>query len=145
MTVPQEQKVGTVADFKRLSPLMFKGIKKPLAAEQWLTDTMSLLEAANVPAVDQVKVVKVQLTHIARARLLSEEAKLQGPITWKQFSDGFYERFFPKIAKRQMEKEFSDLKQQNKTVDRYVTDFLRLSRFALAMIADEEDKVNHFQ
>ena len=72
-------------------------------AEQWLTDMVNLLEAANIPAADQVKVVKVQLTDVARTWWLAE-VNIQGQATWKQFSDSFLERFFLKDAKRQMQK-----------------------------------------
>jgi len=106
---------------------------------------VNLLEAANIPAADQVKVVKIQFTDIARSWWLSEEAKHPGPITWKQFSDSFYERFFPKTAKRQMEHEFINLTQGTRTVDQYAAEFLRLSRFAPSMVADEEDKANRLQ
>jgi len=44
-----------------------------------------------------------------------------------------------------MEKEFIDLTQGDKTVDQYASDFLRLSRFAPSMVADEEDKANRLQ
>lgn len=67
------------------------------------------------------------------------------PITWDQFTKSFYERFFPKTAKREMEEEFISLKQQEKTVDEYATEFLMLSRFAPSMVADEGDRANRFQ
>ena len=44
-----------------------------------------------------------------------------------------------------MEKQFLDLKHEDKTVDGYAAEFLRLSRFAQAMVAHEEDKANRFQ
>lgn len=62
---------------------MFTGTEKPLEAEKWMADVTNLLEAANIPEVDQVKVIKVQLTDIARTWWLSEEAKHSGPISWK--------------------------------------------------------------
>lgn len=52
----------------------------------------SLLEAARILEVEKIK---VQLTDVARTWWLAEEAKLRGEVTWKQFSDGFYNRFFP--------------------------------------------------
>lgn len=62
----KKPKVGNVSDFWRLNPVTFSGNEKSLDAEQWLIDMVNLLEAANVPEADQVKVVKVQLTNIAR-------------------------------------------------------------------------------
>jgi hypothetical protein len=82
-SAPKEQRTGGVADFKKLNPKMFEATEKLLVAERWLTDTVNLLEAANIPAADQVKVVKIQLTDVARSWWLFEEAKHPGPITWK--------------------------------------------------------------
>ena len=56
-----------------------------------------------------MKVVKVQLTDIARTWWSIEETKLQEPISWKQFIDSFYERFFPTCAKKEMAEQFIKL------------------------------------
>ncbi|MBZ2164404.1 retrotransposon gag domain-containing protein, partial [Alteromonas stellipolaris] len=84
-----------------------------------ITDMTNLLEAAHIPVTDQVKVIKIQLADVARTLWLAEEAKLKEPATWKIFTDKFFEKFFPKTAKRQMEKEFINLTQGTKTVDEY--------------------------
>ena len=80
-TAPREQRIGNVADFRKLGPKIFSGNEKPLQAEQWLTDTKNLLKAARVPEADQVEVVKIQLTDITRTWWLAEEARLTPPIT----------------------------------------------------------------
>ena len=81
---PKEPKVGNIADFRRLNPKEFSGNEDPLESEQWITDVENLLEAANVPVADYVKVVKVQLTDVARTWWLAEEAKivLATNLTW---------------------------------------------------------------
>ena len=40
---------------------------------------------------------------------LAEEAKTQVPHTWKQFSDGFFEKFFPELAQKDLEERFISL------------------------------------
>ena len=69
-TVPQEPRIGNVSDFRRLHSSIFTSTRKPLEAEQWLIDTTNLLNAARILAEDQVEVVKIQLTDIARTRWL---------------------------------------------------------------------------
>ena len=73
-----------------------------MAAEQWLLDTANLLQGANAPEAEQVKIIKVQLVDIARTWWAIEETKLTEPASWKQFTDSFYERFFPACAKKEM-------------------------------------------
>ena len=103
--------MGNVADFRRLNPREFSGNEDLLESEQWITDVENLLEVANVPATDYVKVVRVQLTDVARTWWLAEVAKTQAPHTWKQFSDGFFKRFFPESAQKDLEERFIALKQ----------------------------------
>jgi len=69
---------------------------------------------------------------------------LEKPITWERFSKSFYERFFPKTARREIEKQFINLRQGSQTVNEYTTEFLRLSRFAPYMVAEDEDRANRF-
>ena len=95
---PQVQRAGNITDFKRLNPKEFSGNEKPLAAEQWLLDVANLLQGANIPEAEQVKIMKVQLVDIARTWWAVEETKLTEPVSWKQFTDSFYERFFPACA-----------------------------------------------
>ena len=66
----------------------------------------NLLNVAHAPKDEQVEVVKVQLTNVARTWWLAEEERLKPPIAWEKFMDSFYDRFFPKTARREMEQQF---------------------------------------
>ena len=44
-----------------------------------------------------------------------------------------------------MEQQFINLRQGSRSVSEYAAEFLRFSRFALYMVADEEDLANRFQ
>ena len=48
LAAPKGQRPGNVSDFRRLQPAIFTGEERPLDAEQWLTDTSDLLNAARV-------------------------------------------------------------------------------------------------
>jgi len=113
LTVPREQRPNNVSDFRRLQPATFSGTEKPLDAKQWLIDTTDLLKATQIPDENQVEVVKIQLKDVARTWWLAEEARLEKPITWDQFLKGFYERFFPTTAQKEMEEQFIRLQQLN--------------------------------
>ena len=104
---------GSISDFRRLQPTIFSGTEKPLDVEQWLIDTTDLLKEAQIPNENQVKVVKIQLKDVARTWWLTEKVRLENPISWEQFSRGFYERFFPATAQKKMEEQFIRLQQLN--------------------------------
>ena len=80
--------------------------RRPLDTEQWLIGTTDLLNAARVSEENQVEVAKIQLKDIARTWWLAEEARLEKPITWDQFSKSFYNRLFPTTAQKEMEEQF---------------------------------------
>ena len=107
LTAPREQRLGTVSDFRRLQPAEFLGTEKTLNTEQWLIDMTDLLKAARIPGENQVEVAKIQLKDVARTWWLAEEARLEKPISWDQFSKGFYKRFFPATAQKEMEESLS--------------------------------------
>ena len=92
-----------------------------------------------------MKIVKVQLVDIARTWWAVEETKLMEPASWKQFTDSFYERFFPACAKKEMAEQFIKLQQGNKTIDEYASEFLRLSHFAPKFVTEEADRAERFQ
>ena len=71
--------------------------------------------------------------------------RLEKPITWDQFSKSFYERFFFETAQKEMEEQFIRLQQRDQTVDEYAAKFLRLSRFTLYMVTNEETQARRFQ
>jgi len=48
----------------------------------------------------------ILLKDVARTWWLTEEARMEKPITWDQFSKSFYERFFPVTAQKEMEEQF---------------------------------------
>ena len=91
-----------------------------------------------------MKIVKVQMVDIARTWWAVEETKLTEPVSWKQFTDSFYERFFPACAKKEIAEQFFKLQQGSKMVDEYVVEFLRLSRFAPKFVAEEADRAERF-
>ena len=52
----------------------------------------------------------IQLADVARTWWFAEEERLEKPVTWLRFSESFYERFFPKTDRREMEQQFINLR-----------------------------------
>ncbi|RVW87815.1 hypothetical protein CK203_043970 [Vitis vinifera] len=69
----------------------------------------------------------------------------QGPITWRQFREAFYKKYFPDSVRRQKVGEFIRLEQGDMTVAQYEAKFTELSRFSPQLIATEEEKALKFQ
>ena len=66
LAVPREQKLGNILDFRRLQPVVFLRIEKPLDAEQWLINTTNLQKIAQIFDENEVEVAKIQLRDVVR-------------------------------------------------------------------------------
>ncbi|KAA0049814.1 gag-protease polyprotein [Cucumis melo var. makuwa] len=58
-------------------------------------------------------------------------------ITWEQFKESFYAKFFFSNVKHAKQQEFLNLEQGDMTVEQYDVEFDMLSRFAPDMVKDE--------
>ncbi|TYK07894.1 ty3-gypsy retrotransposon protein [Cucumis melo var. makuwa] len=67
-----------------------------------------------------------------------------GQITWQQFKESFYVKFFSASLRDAKRQEFLNLEQGDMIVEQYDVEFDMLSRFALEMIATEAARADKF-
>ncbi|KAA0043070.1 reverse transcriptase [Cucumis melo var. makuwa] len=67
-----------------------------------------------------------------------------GQITWQQFKESFYAKFFSASLRDAKRQEFLNLEQGDMTVEQYDAEFDMLSRFASEMIATEAARADKF-
>ncbi|KAL0543811.1 hypothetical protein IC582_018916 [Cucumis melo] len=65
-------------------------------------------------------------------------------ITWQQFKESFYAKFFSASLRDAKRQEFLDLEQGGMTVEQYDAEFDMLSRFAPEMLATEAARADKF-
>ncbi|KAL4011132.1 hypothetical protein IC575_028179 [Cucumis melo] len=65
-------------------------------------------------------------------------------ITWQQFKESFYAKFFSASLRDAKRQEFLNLEQGDMTVEQYDAEFDMLSRFAPEMIATEAARADKF-
>ncbi|KAL4011208.1 hypothetical protein IC575_028257 [Cucumis melo] len=65
-------------------------------------------------------------------------------ITWKQFKESFYAKFFSANVKYTKQQKFLNLEQGDMTVEQYDAEFDMLSRFAPDVVKDEEARTEKF-
>ncbi|KAA0061256.1 gag protease polyprotein [Cucumis melo var. makuwa] len=66
-------------------------------------------------------------------------------ITWQQFKESFYAKFFSASLRDAKRQEFLNLEQGDMTVEQYDAEFDMLSRFAPEMIATEATRADNLQ
>ncbi|KAA0049950.1 ty3-gypsy retrotransposon protein [Cucumis melo var. makuwa] len=65
-------------------------------------------------------------------------------ITWEQFKESFYSKFFSTNVKYAKQQEFLNLEQGDMTVEQYDAEFDMLSRFAPDVVKDEAARTEKF-
>ncbi|XP_074352925.1 uncharacterized protein LOC141692085 [Apium graveolens] len=74
-------------------------------------------------------------------RALEEE----GPVSWTKFTKLFLEKYFPYCLQNQLEVEYLELKQGEKSLSEYEAKFTELARLAPGYVSTEIQKVKRFQ
>eukprot|EP00261_Vitis_vinifera_P032148 XP_019073391.1 PREDICTED: uncharacterized protein LOC104877935 [Vitis vinifera] len=130
-------------DFKKLGPPYFSGATDPTEAEALILKMEKFFGVIDCSEEQKASYAAFMLDkevdhwwHMTR-RLLEN----QGPITWRQFREAFYNKYFPDSVRRQKVGEFIRLEQGDMTVAQYEAKFTELSRFSPQLIATEEEKL----
>ncbi|XP_057982261.1 uncharacterized protein LOC131167476 [Malania oleifera] len=133
-----------------MKPPSFSEGPDPIKAENWVQDVEEIL--AMLACTDKQKVAfsSFKLTGEAKrwwrlARLIKEQRLDPVSVSWSQFKELFFERYFPVIVRSAKAAEFLHLAQGQMTVCQYVARFIELSHFAPHLAPDEENKVRKFE
>ncbi|RVW80541.1 Retrovirus-related Pol polyprotein from transposon 17.6 [Vitis vinifera] len=134
-------------DFKKLGPPYFSGATDPTEAEAWILKMEKFFGVIDCSEQQKASYAAFMLDKEAdhwwrMTRRLLED---QGPITWRQFREAFYKKYFPDSVRRQKVGEFIRLEQGDMTVAQYEAKFTELSRFSPQLIATKEEKALKFQ
>ncbi|KAK1560346.1 hypothetical protein Q3G72_025572 [Acer saccharum] len=142
--------VVTLERFKKLGPPVFKGRTDPIATEAWLKQIEKVFIAIACPDKQKVVFASFMLEDEAdhwwdaTSRILKTTLPINNHITWETFKNAFNEKYFPDRVRFKMERDFLNLKQDNKSVAEYEEQFTSLSRFATQLIPDDESKGRRF-
>ncbi|XP_074327757.1 uncharacterized protein LOC141665670 [Apium graveolens] len=67
------------------------------------------------------------------------------PISWTRFTELFFEKYFPDYLQNQMEMEFLELNQGDRSVTEYEAKFMELARIVPEYVSSEAQRVKRFQ
>ncbi|RVW53996.1 hypothetical protein CK203_072960 [Vitis vinifera] len=132
-------------DFKKLGPPYFSGATDP-EAEAWILKMEKFFGVIDCSEEQKASYAAFMLDKEANHwwRITRRLLEDQGPITWRQFREAFYKKYFPDSVRRQKVEEFIRLEQGDMTVAQYEAKFIELSRFSPQLIATEEEKALKF-
>ncbi|KAL0562094.1 hypothetical protein IC582_002544 [Cucumis melo] len=113
----------------------------------WLSSLETIFRYMKCPEDQKVQCAVFMLTDRGTAWWETTERMLGGDvsqITWQQFKESFYAKFFSASLRDAKRQEFLNLDQGDMTVEQYDAEFDMLSRFAPEMIATEAARADKF-
>ena len=100
-----------------LVPKFYPAAGKHLEAEWWVEEIEKTFTALEVPEHKKVDYATYVLRGDANDWWTSTRNMAGGPMTWGQFKQAFYLKFFPANVRQQMLQDFYTLQQGNRTVE----------------------------
>ncbi|TYK20945.1 ty3-gypsy retrotransposon protein [Cucumis melo var. makuwa] len=135
-------------DFRKYNPTTFDGsLEDPTRAQLWLSSLETIFRYMKCPEDQKVQCAVFMLTDRGTAWWETIERMLggdMGQITWQQFKESFYAKFFATSLRDAKRQEFLNLEQDDMTVEQYNTKFDMLSCFAIETIATEATRADNF-
>ncbi|XP_061344482.1 uncharacterized protein LOC133290417 [Gastrolobium bilobum] len=137
-------------DFRNFQPPTFEGGDDPEAAARWLQMIEHIFERMGCPEEQKTDYASYQLigealTWWTGARALRRAQNVD--LTWAVFIRVFLDKYFPKTMRRMKHTELLSLRQDNMTVNEYITKFGQLMEYANfdRNIYDEEWQIEKFE
>ncbi|KAM1023171.1 hypothetical protein ACFX15_043230 [Malus domestica] len=142
----ESEREATYLDrFLKLKPTKFCDTADFDKVETWIKNIKKKLDILKVPAKNRIQLA----THVMEGEADSWwdticDQNTDKEMTWDDFEQHFYDRYFPVALKQTRIKEFFELEQGNMTVAEYVSKYIELGKYAKALVADENTKVVKF-
>ncbi|XP_034677690.1 uncharacterized protein LOC117908132 [Vitis riparia] len=133
-------------DFKKLGPPYFSGATDPTEAEAWILKMEKFFSVIDCSEEQKASYAAFMLDKEADHwwRMTRRLLENQGPITWRQFREAFYKKYFPDSVRRQKVGEFIRLEHGDMTVAQYEAKFTELSQVVdRALIAEKDNEELH--
>ncbi|XP_073152929.1 uncharacterized protein [Henckelia pumila] len=131
--------------FQKKGPKEFVGTTDPLVAEGWIRSLESIFDYMGITDADRVSCATYMMRGDAA---LWWEGAVRGvhlpTLTWAEFRRIFYAKYFTEDVRSRMIREFMSLRQGDRSVVEYVSQYERGCHF-VPMIADSsQEKLRQF-
>ncbi|KAL8120052.1 hypothetical protein AgCh_017255 [Apium graveolens] len=131
--------------FQAVKPTEFKGEVDHVAARIWLKEMEKAFALTKVSEDLKTDYASYFLRNDSNYWWESTRAlEGEGRVTWARFTELFLEKYFPDCLQSQMEMEFFELKQGDRSVTEYEAKFTELARIApeyAALVIENDQKL----
>ncbi|XP_028053011.1 uncharacterized protein LOC114257449 [Camellia sinensis] len=136
--------INLTQKFMKMKLPTFLGGIEPLKAETWLLEMEKLFEVFPCSATQKVLLATYTLKDEAQRWWLLIRNN-NGDMTWAQFNEMFYNKYFSQCFRDRKVLEFQELKQGRTSVAEYEAKFTELARFAPHMVDTNYKKARKFE
>ncbi|XP_073139123.1 uncharacterized protein [Henckelia pumila] len=131
--------------FQKKGPKEFSGSTDPLVAEGWIRSLETIFAYMGLTDADKVKCAVYMMKDDAA---LWWEGAVRGvnpqTLTWEEFKQMFFAKYFTEDVRSRMIREFMSLRQEDKTVVEYIKQFERGCHFVPLIADSAEEKMRQF-
>ncbi|CAA3011863.1 Hypothetical predicted protein [Olea europaea subsp. europaea] len=131
----------------KLGAKHFVGTANPADAEEWMRNLESIFDVMGCSEEKKLRLATFLLKGVAADWWVAFRSRYHeaSGITWAIFRDAFFETYYPLSYKNAKQNEFLRLTQGSMTVSEYHTKFVELSKYALVLVNEENDKCRRFE
>jgi hypothetical protein len=143
---PPPRHQSQLAKFLQTLPTTLSQAKDPMDAKDWLKGIEKKLMIAQCTDREKVLFAAHQLFGTATNwwKTYCNAHTNINSITWNEFQTRFHTHYVPHSTMKLKKKEYTDLKQGNMSVNKYLNSFIQLSKYASDDINTDEKKQDMF-
>ncbi|XP_047309941.1 uncharacterized protein LOC124913402 [Impatiens glandulifera] len=131
--------------FMTFKPAEFRGSTDPIISEEWVQSMEIIFEFMQITEVERVKCATFMLKDDARIWWKGAKVALDlNNITWREFKEVFYGKYFILSTRNKLAREFLEIKQGDSSIADYVKRFERGNYFAPMITDNASMELNHF-
>ncbi|XP_073033791.1 uncharacterized protein [Primulina eburnea] len=131
--------------FKRMDPPEFAGSTDPLVAVEWVKALEAIFDHLQYEDKDRISCAVFMLVKAARIWWNATKVGVTvATLKWSEFTDLFYDKYFPDALRARKVTEFLELLQGSLDVGEYILKFEEGCLFAPYIASNDKDKGAHF-
>ncbi|XP_074592470.1 uncharacterized protein LOC141848333 [Curcuma longa] len=140
-----KSRIMTLAKSAKEHFTLFHGGSDPWKARSWMENLMNTYEYMDCTDSEKVGLATYHLRDEALTWLKTQKIVIgEWEVTWASFRGAFEREYFPTTFCRTRRQEFLSLKQGERSVTEYNTEFKKLSEFCPQLVMQDEDRMDQF-
>ncbi|XP_074559196.1 uncharacterized protein LOC141815168 [Curcuma longa] len=137
-----KSRIMTLAKSAKERFTLFHGGSDPWKARSWMENLVDMYEYMDITDAEKIGLATYHLRDEALTWWKTQKIVFgEQEVTWTSFRGAFEREFFPATFRMSRRQEFFSLKQGERSVTEYNSEFKKLSEFCPQLVAQDEDRM----